>query len=172
MILKFITRLCVLTLSLPQAIIIDFANSIDPDETAQWAVSSGSTLFDIQSFNFTYKRLSKRWFVEIKKHTTKVVWNLAPKELRCFDTLGTLSAIFTMEITFMTSCLLTCTSIPFYKRDLFYKERIRSPYSSSPLGIAPFSEGRQNNLTELLPLKEYISSLILGCMFVWHYLPF
>ena len=35
-----------------------FANSIDPDETAQWAVSSGYTLFDIQSFNFTYKRLS------------------------------------------------------------------------------------------------------------------
>ena len=43
-----------LTLSLPQAIIVAFANSIDSDETAQWAVSSGSTLFDIQSFNFTY----------------------------------------------------------------------------------------------------------------------
>ena len=41
-----------LTLSLPQAIIIVFfANGIDPDET----VSSGSTLFDIPSFNFTYK---------------------------------------------------------------------------------------------------------------------
>ena len=30
------------------------ANSIDSDKMAQWAVSSGSTLFDIQSFNFTY----------------------------------------------------------------------------------------------------------------------
>ena len=74
-------RLVLLTLSLPQAIIIAFANSIDPDETAQWAVSSGSTLFDIQSFNFTYKRLSKGQFVKIKKQTTNVVWNLAPKEL-------------------------------------------------------------------------------------------
>ena len=49
-----------LSLSLPQAEIIGFANSIDPDETAQWAVSSGSTLFDIYHFNFIYERLSKR----------------------------------------------------------------------------------------------------------------
>ena len=32
-----------------------------------WLVSSGSTLFDIQSFNFTYNNLSKRQFVNIKK---------------------------------------------------------------------------------------------------------
>ena len=37
-----------------------FANSIDPDETAQWAISFGSMLFDILSSNFTYKCLSKR----------------------------------------------------------------------------------------------------------------
>ena len=49
-----------LTILLSQEIIIAFANSIDPDETAQWAVPSGSTLFDIQSFNFTYECLSKR----------------------------------------------------------------------------------------------------------------
>ena len=54
---------------------------MDPDETAQWAVSSGSTLFDIQSFKFTYKRVSKRSYVEIKKQTTNVVWNLSPKEV-------------------------------------------------------------------------------------------
>ena len=50
----FLSTMCVylrLTLSLPQAIIIAFPNNIDPDESAQWAVSSGSTLFDIQSFN-------------------------------------------------------------------------------------------------------------------------
>ena len=45
------------------------------------AVSSGSTLFNIQSFNFTYKLLFKRQFVKNEKLTTNVVWNLAPKEL-------------------------------------------------------------------------------------------
>ena len=44
-------------------------------------VSSGSTLFDIQSFNFTYKLLFKRKFVKKEKQTTNVVWNLAPKDL-------------------------------------------------------------------------------------------
>ena len=56
-----------------------FANNIDPDETAQWAVSSGFILFDIHSFNFAYKRISKRWFVKIKKQTTNIFWNLARK---------------------------------------------------------------------------------------------
>ena len=45
------------------------------------AISSGSTLFDIQSFNFTYKLLLKRYFFKKEKQTTNVVWNLAPKEL-------------------------------------------------------------------------------------------
>ena len=45
-----------------------------------WAVSSWSTLSDIQSF-FTYKLLFKRQFVKNEKQTTNVVWNLAPKEL-------------------------------------------------------------------------------------------
>ena len=50
-------------------------------QTAQWAFSSGSTLFDIQSINFIHKRFSKWWFVKINKQTTNVVWNLTPKEL-------------------------------------------------------------------------------------------
>ena len=41
-----------------------------------WTVSSGSTLFDIQSFNFTYKLLFKRLSVEKEMQTTNVVWNL------------------------------------------------------------------------------------------------
>ena len=41
-------------------------------------------LFDMQSFNFIYKFLSKGKFVEKKKkQTTNVVWNLAPEELNC-----------------------------------------------------------------------------------------
>ena len=36
-------------------------------KTAQWAVSSGITLFDIQSFSFTYKLLFKRQFVKERK---------------------------------------------------------------------------------------------------------
>ena len=39
-------------------------------------LSSGSTLFDIQSFNFTYKLLFKRYFVKKEKQTTNVVWSL------------------------------------------------------------------------------------------------
>ena len=51
-----------ITLSLPQAIIIGFANNIDPGEKAHMPmsrlISSESTLFDIQSFNFMYKFFS------------------------------------------------------------------------------------------------------------------
>ena len=46
-----------------------------------WAVSSGSTLFDIQIFNFTYKFFSIDSLLKKEKQTTNVVWNLAPKEL-------------------------------------------------------------------------------------------
>ena len=55
-----------LTLSLPQAIIIGFCKQHRSKWDAHWAVSSGSTLFDIQSFNFTYNSLSKRQFVSLK----------------------------------------------------------------------------------------------------------
>ena len=51
-----------LTLPLPQAI-IGFCKQ---HRSRQWTVSSGSTLFDIQSINFTYKSLSKWWFVDDK----------------------------------------------------------------------------------------------------------
>ena len=36
-----------------------------------WAVSSGSTLFDIQTFNFTHTLLFKWKFVKKEKQTTK-----------------------------------------------------------------------------------------------------
>ena len=42
-------------------------------------------MFDVQSFNFTYKLHSKQNFVKKKKkkkETTNVVWNLAAKELK------------------------------------------------------------------------------------------
>ena len=56
-------------------------------------------LFDIQSINFTYKRLSKRQFVKIKKQTTNVVWNLAPKALKGSNTLSGLATIVRIGFT-------------------------------------------------------------------------
>ena len=64
-----------LTLSLQQAIIIAFANSIDPDEMAQCLTFSLSTLH-INVFP------NDSLFLNKKKQMTNVVWNLAPKELR------------------------------------------------------------------------------------------
>ena len=67
-----------LTLSLPQAIIIVFCKQRRSRwDGSWWAVSSGSTLFDIQSFNFTYKLLSKRQFVlkESRRQMSSEIWH-------------------------------------------------------------------------------------------------
>ena len=45
----------IFTLPFPQALI-----GVCKQRKSRWAVSSGSTLFDIQAFSFTYKRLSNR----------------------------------------------------------------------------------------------------------------
>ena len=51
-----------------------------------WDGSSGSTLFDVQSFNFTYmyKLLYKQLVCLKEKQTTNAVWNLAAKELTSY----------------------------------------------------------------------------------------
>ena len=69
-----------LTLSLPQAIIIGFCKqhrSRWDDRHISW---SGSTLFDIQSFNFRYKHLSIHSLWKKKNQ----IWNLGLKELKSF----------------------------------------------------------------------------------------
>ena len=58
---------------------------MDPDETAQWAVSSGSTLFDIQSFTFTYKRLFMWWFIKIKNADDKCRLKFGTESVSCIS---------------------------------------------------------------------------------------
>ena len=47
-----------------------------------WAVLSGSTLFDIQSFSFLYNFFSIDSLLIKNKADDIVVWNLAPKEFK------------------------------------------------------------------------------------------
>ena len=73
------------SISLRQAIIIGICKRHRSEwDGSWWAVSSGSMLFDIPSFKFTYKLFSNHESIVVKKNkkkqTTNVVWNLAPKD--------------------------------------------------------------------------------------------
>ena len=78
--------------------------------------------------------------------------NQSSRGLREMDALGRVSANFDKGDIFLTSCLLSCAPIPFWKGKLLKKsiwDQILS-FSSRPL-----SERKKNNLTKLYPLKVY-----------------
>ena len=70
-------------------------------------------------------------------------------------TLGRVSVIFTRETTFVTFCLLFCTSIPFWKR-VYSKRKEFAPKGSKffSFKVDSFPEGRQNNFAGIISLKN------------------
>ena len=79
------------------------------------------------------------------------------KDLSGFDIVGRFSAISVNKD--VTSCLLFCASIPFWKRGLFLKDRICSTLKENNLGanyflLDPYPEGRQSSFDRVVSPKH------------------
>ena len=72
-------------------------------------------------------------------------------------------SFFKRKTTFVTSCLFFCT-LSLFKKGVYTKRKEFAPLGGKffPFMVDPFSEGRQNNLTESPPLNVYPFSLKLS----------